>query len=144
MPREIFAHLPQSLTHDVRFFRLVPAVGESDGYLTIQQGEEGPRGGRSKISIESYGIQEVESDPQDQPFPGRAFLVAKDSRAADVYEVWIPRQGVAVCNCTGFRTHKTCKHCDVFVHLCFIEMWCPDDFRELPTAGRNIPAATVA
>jgi len=136
---EIFAYLPPSRTHEEpgsRFFRLVPSRNH-DGYLTIQQGKEGPKGGRSKISVESYSIEEVEPDP-DEPFPGRAFLLGKDSATGDVYEVWIPREGVAVCSCEGFHYTKVCKHCDVFVYLCFVEKWCADDLRPF-----KVPAAPV-
>lgn len=126
----IRAVLPESRTHPHRVYNLADVNGEHDALLTIQQGCRGPKGGTAHIDVESYDVQEVVADPE-QPFPGRCFLLCKDS-AAEVYEVYMPSRTAGHCTCKGFKCTRTCKHFDALHHLVFIEGWVS---REMVRAG---------
>jgi hypothetical protein len=138
---ELAYMLPASLTNDYRRYLLAPVRGVCfDALLTIQNGRPGPRGGTSKMSIESYMVQEDLPDPQQPAFSDRVFLIAKLSGPADcvddipddppecVYEVRVPQAGgpIGCCTCPGGRMVGNCKHRDTFEHLCHVVGIGPD------------------
>lgn len=127
--------LPPSLTNDYRRYMLTAVRGACfDVLLTIQNGKLGPRGGTSKMSIETYMVQEVITDPLQPSFPDRVFMLAKlsgDATCIDdivddapecVYEVRIPPVGgpIGSCTCDGGVKVGNCKHLDTCMHLCYV------------------------
>lgn len=114
--------LAPTLTHDHRrytFCELNTPV--ADGFVTIQQGLRGPRGGKSKLDVASYFVQLV-SDPATQSV-GRVYLLRKH-QSEDVYEVFVPLANhYPSCTCDGYRSHKHCKHADTLEHLFRVVGW---------------------
>lgn len=110
-------HLPASPVAGVprKYAYVRLGLPVADGYVTIQTGEPGPRGGRSHVSVESYFVQVVEPDPESPPGPVEV-LLAKDGPGYEVYPVRLYR-GRARCRCTGYQTGGDCKHCAAVWHM---------------------------
>lgn len=140
--------LPASLTHRVRRYTLVPVRSElADGFLTVQQGEVGPRGGTSGLDVSSYFVQEV---GHDRPTAWREFLLVRDvpgnevtpftfdrdDESAEPYCVWVATdRGCGSCTCRAYRNGRMCKHLDALAHLVRVAGW---------EGGRGRPTAEVA
>lgn len=108
--------LPETLTHKVRSYTLTPlALEVCDALLTIRQGEVGPCGGKSKVSVGRYFLQIVDEDPSFAHV-GTEFLILK-AGTRDVYCVTVaPRESAGKCTCDGFRFHGHCKHLAALTH----------------------------
>jgi len=93
-------------------------------------GEVGPRGGMSKVSVETYFVQEPTNDPDVPARLGRTFWLAKtsgkpvnvsailDDPPECIYEVFVPPRGGEVnCTCQGHQSTRGCKHAATMEHL---------------------------
>lgn len=125
----LYFDLGQTRTHEIRRCCLAAVRSElCDAYLIIRQGKIGPKGGRSKYSVDGYFLQETRFPPGDFPPGWRELLFAHDhGDKPDVYAVTIPTRGTrGHCNCKGFETGGNCKHIDAAYHLVYIVGWSPD------------------
>ena len=98
--RILSGFLPPTRSAKRRGFAWVPTVPGAFhlGTLTITQDRE----------VDSYQLDEDTSEP----FPGRAFLLAKQDAEGDVYRVIIIEQGKAVCSGLHCGRRPSCKHRD--------------------------------
>lgn len=131
--------LPESRTHKVRRFTLIPAARELvDAYLTIEMGEVGPKGGTSKHKVESYFVQEIDPDYGENPAerlfilvkdrpvpPADEFTFDPDDESAEPYAVCVRRDRLwsGWCTCKGNRCTGDCKHREALAYAVGVLGW---------------------
>ena len=98
--RILSGFLPATRSAKKRGYHWVPAVPGAFhiGTLTITQDR----------AVDSYQLDEDTSEP----FPGRAFLLAKLDAEGDVYRVILTEQGRAICSGLHCGWRPSCKHRD--------------------------------
>lgn len=132
--------LPASPAGVPRRYAVVPiGVHLADVYMTIQVGAEGPRGGRSHVTVEGYFVQPVDVDPE-RPHAAE-YLLAKDD-GWEVYGVTVYPRG-SRCTCDGFRGTGDCKHRAAVWHAVRVAglLGSGHGRAEVATAGEAVPVA---